>query len=161
MAKAILLMGKIASGKSHYAAQYAQENRAIILSCDELFYALFDGCPGEELHQELLRRAYEFFCGQAVDLVHLGVDALLDFGFWSMESREKALAFFEAQGIPAELWYFDVEDMLRRQRLSERNKQRQTAPRWEYIIDSDMLVHFDAMFQPPGEHETFMQIIDK
>jgi len=161
MAKAILLMGKIASGKSHYAAQYAQENQAAILSCDELFYALFDGCPGEELHQELLRRAYEFFCGQAAELVRLGIDALLDFGFWSAESREKALTFFEAQGIPAELLYFEVEDTLRRHRLEERNRQRQAAPRGEYIIDSDMLAHFDAMFQPPGENENFTQIVGK
>jgi predicted kinase len=159
MAKAILLMGKIASGKSHYAENYTWHNRAMILSCDELFYTLFDGCLGEK-HREMERRAYEFFCGQAVQLVRLGIDALLDFGFWTTDSRMKATAFFEGQGVPMEIWYFETEDGLRRQRLAERNKQRQAARRWEYIIDEDMLGRFDAIFEPPGKKEQVIRIND-
>jgi len=162
MAKAILLIGKVASGKSHYAARYAKQNRAMILSCDDLFLTLFDGCLGGR-HQDMQRRAYAFFCGQAVRLARLGIDALLDFGFWTAESRAAAVAFFEGQGIPAELRYFETDDALRRRRLAARNRQREASQSREYIIDETMLERFDAMFEPPGENETaiYMNGLDK
>ena len=47
MAKAMLICGRICSGKSHYAALLHDRENAVILSCDELTFALFDGQLGE------------------------------------------------------------------------------------------------------------------
>lgn len=162
MAKAVLLAGKIASGKSHYAQLYARRKQAMILSCDDLFLTLFDGCLGDR-HREMERRAYQFFYRQAVQLVRLGIDALLDFGFWTAESRAEAVAFFSEQGIPVEIWYFETEDSLRKQRLAARNQRRQSSKTREYIIDEAMLARFDAQFEPPGEaeHVIYIKHIDK
>jgi len=150
--KVILLTGKIASGKSYYAENYVKNNRAMILSCDDLILALFDDCLGEE-HQKIEQRAFTFFYNQAVQLANLGIDALLDFGFWTHESRIEACKFFEKQGIETETWYFEIDDELRKNRLNERNKKLQESQgnRREYIIDSKMLERFDAMYEVPDE----------
>jgi len=157
MAKAVLLIGKIASGKSYCAERYARRNRAMVLSCDDLFLTLFEDCLGET-HREMERRACEFFCIQAVQLVRLGIDALLDFGFWTAQSRAAASAFFEEHGIPVEAWFFETDDTLRKQRLAARNKQREASNSREYIIDDDMLRHFDAIFEAPDETEAIIYI---
>ena len=41
MAKVILICGKICSGKSTYAQQLRRENRAVVLSIDEVMLAFF------------------------------------------------------------------------------------------------------------------------
>jgi len=153
-AKVVLLTGKIASGKSYYAERYVQHNQAIILSCDDLFLALFDDCLGEN-HQQMEKRAYTFFCNQAVQLVRLGIEVLLDFGFWTTASRMTACSFFKKQGIETEIWFFETDDMIRKSRLEERNKLHRAAAneRREYIIDNDMLEKFDSWYQPPDETE--------
>ena len=47
MGRAILICGKICSGKSTYAARLKQEIRAVILSTDEVTYDLTDNAQGE------------------------------------------------------------------------------------------------------------------
>ena len=55
MAEVILLCGKIAVGKTTYAA-YLQRNRnAVVLSCDELMLSLFDSCLGDK-HDDTVKR---------------------------------------------------------------------------------------------------------
>ncbi len=48
MAKVILICGKIASGKSYYANQIKNKERAVILNTDELTYSLFNNEQGDK-----------------------------------------------------------------------------------------------------------------
>ena len=56
MAKVILICGKLASGKSYYAKQIRDKQKAVILNTDELTYAMFDNEQGEK-YMELAERA--------------------------------------------------------------------------------------------------------
>lgn len=49
MPKVLIMCGKICSGKSTYAEKLKLENKAVILSVDELTLALFENQAGENL----------------------------------------------------------------------------------------------------------------
>ena len=49
MPKVLIMCGKICSGKSTYAEKLKFENKAVILSVDELTLALFENQAGEKL----------------------------------------------------------------------------------------------------------------
>lgn len=160
MAKAYLLCGKVASGKTHYALEHKKSGPAVLLSCDDLFLELFDGCIGPEQHQQAERRAFRFFYGQAKQFLEMGLDVLLDFGFWTKESRDTALAFFRQNGLEAELLYFDPPDRLRVSRLKDRNARLQKSGRREYLIDEAKLAFLDQRFETPKAGEYQRRITD-
>lgn len=55
MAKIIAICGKICCGKTYYANQIKEKEKAVILSCDELTKDLFDNDLGEK-HDEMALR---------------------------------------------------------------------------------------------------------
>ena len=57
MAKIIAICGKICCGKTYYANQIKEKEKAIILSCDELTKDLFDNDLGEK-HDEMVLRIW-------------------------------------------------------------------------------------------------------
>lgn len=151
-AKVILLCGRIASGKTFYAQQKKMDRHTVVLSCDDLMLKLFDGCLGER-HDDILRRCSHFFFHQAQEFHALGLDVLLDFGFWAKPQREEAMAYFRQRNIPAELYYFDIPEELRLRRLEERNQKLSGSPEREYIIDEELRAFLDAKFEKPADEE--------
>ena len=55
MAKVILICGKICSGKSTYAEKLRMENKAVLLSIDEIMLALFGFYVGNK-HDEYVEK---------------------------------------------------------------------------------------------------------
>ena len=80
MAKVILICGKICSGKSTYAQQLRRENRAVVLSIDEVMLAFFGQHCGSR-HDEYADRAQKYLLDQSLALIEAGVDVILDWGF--------------------------------------------------------------------------------
>ena len=60
MAKIIAICGKICCGKTYYANQLKESEKAVILSCDELTKDLFDNNLGEK-HDEMALRIWSYF----------------------------------------------------------------------------------------------------
>lgn len=147
MAKVYILCGKVASGKTTLATRLAEKG-AMVLSCDELMLTLFDHCLGPQLQRETESRALRFLQQQAAALYSLGVDAVLDHGFWYREDRQRALAYFRGQNIPAVLYHVTAPQEVRLARLERRNKQLQGSGRREYVMTPDMLTRFDTWFEP-------------
>ena len=56
MAKIFLMCGKICSGKTTYARKLREQNKAVILSADEIMLALFGSDAGDK--HEKRRREY-------------------------------------------------------------------------------------------------------
>jgi predicted kinase len=54
-AKVILICGKICSGKTTYTKKLIEENKAVLLSCDEITFALFGQYIGEK-HDEMVEK---------------------------------------------------------------------------------------------------------
>lgn len=98
MAKAILICGRIGCGKSTYAAQLARESRAMVLSVDEIMLSLF-GQHCKEAHDRYAEGIRRYLFRQSAELVRRGVDVILDWGFWTRQSREEAKSFYRARGV--------------------------------------------------------------
>lgn len=81
MAKVILICGKLASGKSYYAKQIRDKQKAVILNTDELTYAMFDNEQGEK-YMELAERANNYLMNKAIEIVEANCNVILDWGFW-------------------------------------------------------------------------------
>lgn len=152
MPKVYILCGKIASGKTTYAKSLKEKNKAMILSCDDLMLTLFDGCLGEK-HNDIVDRCSRFFNNQAEELISIGIDAVLDFGYWTKLERTKAKEYFIAKNIPVELHYLKIPENLRLERLIARNQSLSTSSKREYIIDDELRNYLDAKFEEPTADE--------
>ena len=147
--KAILICGKLCCGKSTLAAALLRENRAAALSCDQLTLALFPQGLGEG-HDDLAARARQYLLDRAADLLALGVDVLLDWGFWTRESRRETERFFRDRGFETRWHYIQIDDDEWRRRVAKRNQE---APAGAYAADEGLIAKCQALFEPPEPGE--------
>lgn len=120
MAKIIAICGKICCGKTYYANQIKEKEKAVILSCDELTKDLFDNDLGEK-HDEMALRIWSYFKKKSVELVNIGCTVILDWGFWSIENRRSLTEFCRSQNVHCEWHYIDVDDQTWNKNIEERN----------------------------------------
>ncbi len=158
MAKVYILTGRIASGKTTWAATQKKQRPAILLSCDDMLLELFDACLGEK-HAETESRCLNFLFGQAAQIVETGIDAILDSGFWTAASRKKARDYFSRKGIDTVTVYFKASVEARLKRLENRNRRLADSPRREFIIDAELLKKLDEKFEEPSadEYDTIIE----
>ncbi|MCC8023642.1 MAG: ATP-binding protein [Clostridiales bacterium] len=147
MAELLIPVGRVCAGKTTYLR--AQEGLAV-LSVDDLMTTMFDACPGPERQRDAEDRAVRYLLRCARNLLDLGVDCAIDYGFWYRSQRQAVRRFCGAQGIACRVLYFDVPQAVRLERLLERNLRLADAPKREYIMTPEMLRRFDTWFEAPG-----------
>ena len=153
MARIIAICGKICSGKSYYAAGLKEKEKAVILSCDELTKALFDNDLGEK-HDEMTLRIQNYFMKKSAELVNIGCSVILDWGFWSAESRRSLSRFYRSQNVPCEWHYIDVEDRTWRRNIEERNRRvRSGEGGSDYYLDEGLMGKLLSAWEPPSTEE--------
>ncbi|NLX94073.1 MAG: ATP-binding protein [Clostridiales bacterium] len=152
MAKVYMLVGKIASGKTTWAMERKAIVPLVLLSCDDLMLDVFAGCLGDK-HGETERRCLNFLFGQAVQLVEMGLDVVLDSGFWTKKSRAMARVYFSEKQIEIKTYYFKTPEDVRIERLQERNARLAHSPKREFIVDAALLAKLDKKFEEPLSNE--------
>lgn len=156
MAKVIILCGRIASGKSYYAAKLGEKG-AVLMSTDDLMLSLFDGCLGDR-HDQTVLDIERYFCSLAPQIVSHGADVVLDYGHWSRSLRDEVRDLCEKAGVDCELHYITAPDDIRKKRLELRNVGNAQRQGRQYIIDGEMLARLDAKFEEPDEEEVDLLI---
>ncbi len=152
MAKAILICGRLCSGKTTYCDKLISENGGVLLSCDEITLTLFDGELGER-HDETVERIKRYLLTKAAEITANGVDVLLDWGFWRRSDREALREFFGSHGVANELHYLDIPDELWRDRIEKRNRAVQNGEVSAYFVDEGLMHKFEGMFEQPEPSE--------
>lgn len=154
MADVILICGKIGCGKTYYAQTLRDTCGcpAVILSVDEIMLAVFGQHAGE-LHDTYTRRVRAMLLEKSAEIAASGITVILDWGFWTKQSRTDAKAFFAARGIPAQMHCIDISDQLRQERLAARNRAVADGTYSAYFVDDNLEEKFRAMFEPPAEEE--------
>ena len=152
------LCGQIAAGKTAYAELLKQEKGAVLLSCDDLMLTLFDACLGDR-HDETLARCYDYLHRLAVQLAEAGNTVVLDFGYWTKQSRNAAREFFAAADIPFSMVWLVCTDDVRFARLEKRNERLQHEVRRVFIIDREKRERLDLKFECPNDEQP-MHIVD-
>ncbi len=152
MAKAILLCGKIASGKSVYAQRISRQENAVLLSVDELVLSVLGNDLGEK-HDAVTQRVQSYLFEKSLEIVHAGTNVLLDWGFWTKARREEARAFYRQHGIVSEFHYIDVPDDVWRRNIEKRNQAVRDGKSDAYFVDEGLLEKLESLFEAPSREE--------
>ena len=152
MAKAILLCGKIASGKSVYAKALCARENAVLLSVDELVLSILGSELGEK-HDEITGRVQEYLFAKSLDIIRAGSNVLLDWGFWTKARRSEARAYYESRGIACEFHYIDVPDEVWRRNIEIRNRAVLAGETDAYYMDEGLMAKLESLFEAPERAE--------
>lgn len=134
MPKVLIMCGKICSGKSTYAEKLKLENKAVILSVDELTLALFENQAGEKL-DFYVEKLKEYFLKKSLDIVEAGADVILDWGFWTKKERDYAREFYDSRNIRYQFYYMNVGIDEWKKRILKRNQEIKREQLEAYPID--------------------------
>lgn len=152
MAKVILICGKIASGKSVYSRRIVAREHAVLLSVDELVLSVFGGDLGEK-HDEITARVRKYLLDQSVKMVNAGVNVVLDWGFWTKESRREVRRFYAGNAICCEFHYVDTPNDVWRKNIEIRNRAVLAGEVDAYFVDESLLEKLEAAFEVPAREE--------
>jgi predicted kinase len=145
-----LICGLPCSGKTILARQLEHERSALRLTPDEWITRLF----GTTLSVEALDAARDPVEGALWDLaarvLELGVDVILDFGFWSRSEREVFRARAARLGARSELHFTDASEEQLLARLAVRNAQLPPGTFW---IEEARMREWIRCFEAPGQDE--------
>jgi predicted kinase len=150
MATLLLMCGLPGSGKTTLARSIERERDALRLTPDEWIARLYgqgltppalDWCrdPVEAIQWEVAARA-----------LRLGVNVVLDFGFWSRAEREEFRARAAALGAGSEIYFLDVPRAELSARVAARNAE---PPPGTFRVAEAQLDAWWKVFEPPDADE--------
>jgi predicted kinase len=144
------MVGLPCSGKTTLAQRLERECSALRLTTDEWHVLLFGQDakePDHDARHTLIEAMRWKIASRALEL---GVNVILDFGFWAREEREDFRLRAKQLGASSEVHFLDVpEDELMR-RLAVRNSQPSQA---SFHIPEDMMNPWIEFFQKPTPDE--------
>lgn len=152
MAKVILICGKICSGKSTYAEQLRVQHNAVVLSTDEITLALFGQHCGDN-HDDYVERTQNYLFNKSLELIEVGINVILDWGFWMKEERDYAREFYNSRNIACEFHYIDISNETWKVRLKKRNNAILAEETTAYYIDDNLAGKFASIFEVPDADE--------
>ena len=100
-----------------------REYPGIVVSWDVVNEAIDDGSHSlrksvwyETVGDDYVERAEAYLYRKSLDILEIGVNVVLDWGFWTRRERMEARQFYAARGIACEFHYLDTdgEEWLRR-----------------------------------------------
>jgi len=141
-----LMCGLPGAGKTTLAKQLERERPALRLTPDEWMEPLFF-----DPYDEVKRAAVEGVQWEvAARVLDLGVDVVLDWGFWSRRERDDFRARAAARGARFEVRFLNVP----REELSARLAVRNTAlPPGTFHVDDAQLDLYSSWFEAPMPDE--------
>ena len=153
-----LICGKLCSGKTTYAHKLRRERHAVLLSCDEITLAL-TGLDAGAAVDGIAARTQAYLFDKAAEIVSDGIGVILDWGFWTRESRARAKDFFSLRDIPYTFVYLDVPDDIHRARIAKRNAAVEAGEVLAYYVDEGLARKFASKFEVPEDWEIDERII--
>ena len=153
MAKIIAICGKICCGKTYYSNNLKAKENAVILSCDEITACLFDNALVEK-HDEMTAKIQEYLKKKSVELVNAGCNVILDWGFWSKDSRKDLSDYYHSKNILCEWHYIDVSDSTWHKNIEERNRRILSSEVGsDYYLDEGLMEKLLSKWEPPSKDE--------
>lgn len=159
MAKVMMLCGKIASGKSIYAERIKEQQKAVMLSVDELVLSTLGNDLGEK-HDEITTRIQAYFFDKSVEIIQAGANVVLDWGFWTRQRRMQARKFYRERGIACEFHYIDVPDDVWHRNIAIRNQAVLSGKSDAYYVDEGLMKKLESLFEKPEEDEIDVWIVN-
>ncbi len=150
MATLHLVCGLPCAGKTTFARHIEQEYSALRLTPDEWQTRLFGQDLAEEAHDARHTLIEALLWDIAARALTLGVNVILDFGFWGQSEREDYRSRAARLGASSELHFLNVPEELLLERLAARNAR---LPQGTFFIPEIKLKEWIGWFQPPTQAE--------
>ena len=145
-----LICGLPCSGKTTRAKTLEVERPALRLSPDEWIEKLFGPGISDEALDAARDPVEAALWELAARVLVLGIDVILDYGFWSRSEREQFRRRATQLGTRSELHFTDAPEEELLCRLAKRNEQ---LPPGTFRIDETRLRSWFGLFEPPGSDE--------
>ena len=150
MATLFLLCGLPGVGKTTLAKQLEQTPQTLRLTPDEWIHRLLKDVT-DKAELDRLRIPIEAVqWNLAVKLLSLGINVILDWGFWSRHQRTEYRLQAEALGARVEFHFFDVGRDQLWERLSKRNAE---LPPETFTVTEAELDRWMPWYEPPSADE--------
>jgi predicted kinase len=149
MPTAHLVFGFLGSGKTTLAKKLELQHSAVRFTPDEWMARLFGEDPPAGMFQDRAAAILDIMQPIWVRCLSLGLDVVLDYGFWSRAERDRVRTAVRSAGAAPVLWAVSCSDDEARRRVAVRNE---AAHRSLYIAPAtfDLL---KARFEPLGMDE--------
>ncbi len=145
-----MMVGLPCSGKTALAKQLEDRYSALRLTPDEWQMRLFGSDVLEPEHDARHNAIESMMWDIAARVLALGVDVILDFGFWSRTEREDFRARAARLGAGSEVHFLDVSEEELLKRLADRNAG---SPEGTPYIPEAMFRSWFPLFEPPAPDE--------
>lgn len=150
MATLHLMVGLPCSGKTTLARRLEQEFCALRLTPDEWHIRLFGQDVEDTDHDARHDLVEKLMWDVAARALALGVDVILDFGFWARSERDDFRLRAKQLDAGFKIHFLDVPAGELLARLRERNI---SAPQGTFMISEEMLQGWVMLFEPPSADE--------
>lgn len=154
MATLHLIVGLPCAGKTTYSKQLERTRNALRFTLDEWHIRLF----GQDFTLDFVHPEHdarhkvieEIMWDVAARALQLGVDVILDFGFWGRSERDDYRIRAEELGAKVVVHFLDVPREVLLSRLEERNARQ---PEGTFLIPASKLLEWMRVFQAPTADE--------
>ena len=150
-----LLHGYLGVGKTALARRLEAEHSAIRFTHDEWMRALYGHDPPEAFFADYAERVSGLIEASWTRCLELGLNIVLDFGFWSRSERDRARALIAQYGGECRLYRLTCPDEVARRRIAGRNEELGTS----LFIAPATYDALKARFEPLGPDERSIEIV--
>ena len=145
-----LICGLPCTGKTTLARRLEHDLPALYLAPDHWHIHLF-GMDADHPEHDTRHGSVEALQWEVAErALLLGMDVILDNGFWSRSEREEYRAKAERAGAASQLYYLDATYETLRERLRVRNAD---LPSDTFNVMPEMLQEWSLIFEPPNAEE--------
>jgi predicted kinase len=119
---------------------------------DEVMLSLFDEHLGDK-HDEYTAKVKKMLFSKSLALLEVGIDVILDWGFWTKSDRQYAREFYRASGFDCDLHYLDIPNDIWKKRIEHRNSLVLEGKTSAYYVDDNLAKKFESIFEEPSPSE--------
>jgi predicted kinase len=152
-----LMVGLPCSGKTTLARKLETKYSALRLTPDDWHIRLFGHDFGDDMtesdenkHDSRHDSVESLMWDVAARVLVLGIDVILDFGFWGRSERDKFRSRAEDLGVDFKIHYVDVPEEVLFEHLDARNAIH---PEGTFFVPKAKLKEWIQIFEPPSQEE--------
>jgi predicted kinase len=156
MATLHLIHGFIGTGKTSFAKKLEQGLPAFRLNNDGFMRRLYGSNPPQDKFQEYYKNIEEMMLDLTQRLLCLGVDVVIDDGFWTREKRDFIREFSKKHNAQYKFYYIKCDMQTAKQRVLMRTKNKEKD---QLFIDENAFDELFLKYEPMMEDEDFELVL--
>ncbi|USK36796.1 ATP-binding protein (plasmid) [Bacillus sp. F19] len=144
------MVGLPCSGKTTLAQKLEKKYSALRLTPDIWHIRLFGHDTDDKDHNARHDLVESLLWDVADRVLILGVDVILDFGFWGRSERDEFRSRAAELGADFKIHFLDATEEMLLERLAARNAQ---LPQGTFHLSETNLKEYMLLFEPPSQEE--------